>query len=257
MTASSPLRFVGGGVIGFDLDSRHLRDLCQQIEFALDGQPQSPPTAHYRQTADGFVRADPLRDAAVEIIGSTVEDIVDDVHLTIALHAIDDVFVHAGAVEWGGSAIVIPGRSHAGKSSLVQALVRAGARYLSDEYARIDSTGMIAPYPRALQIRERNGRRLIDPTSLGEVAAQPVPPGLLLLTNYVERSTFAPQPVAPAHAALDLLDNTVIADIHPARAAAAVAAVARTGVAQRSVRPDAHHTAHAILNLADQLVVAA
>ena len=68
---------------------------------------------------------------------------------------------------------------------------------------------------------------------------------------------FDPQPVAPAHAALALLDNTVIAEVHPARAAAAVADISRTGVARRSVRPGADHTVRAILALADQLVAAA
>ena len=40
--------------------------------------------------------------------------------------------LHAAAVAWQGRAIVIPGHSHAGKSTLTAALLRAGAGYLSD-----------------------------------------------------------------------------------------------------------------------------
>src|SRR5687768_13430354 len=56
------------------------------------------------------------------------------------------VFVHAGAVGWKGKAIIIPGRSLSGKTSLVAELVRAGAIYYSDEYAVLDKDGRVYPY---------------------------------------------------------------------------------------------------------------
>src|SRR5262245_28191234 len=55
-------------------------------------------------------------------------------NLWIAENARDRVFVHAGAVGWKGRALLLPGRTFAGKSTLVAALVRAGATYYSDEY---------------------------------------------------------------------------------------------------------------------------
>src|SRR5687768_17180193 len=54
---------------------------------------------------------------------------------TVAAHARGRVFVHAGVVGWRGRAIVLPGRSFAGKSTLVRALLAAGATYYSDEFA--------------------------------------------------------------------------------------------------------------------------
>src|SRR5277367_3536052 len=42
--------------------------------------------------------------------------------------------VHAGAVLWRGRALLLPGGTHAGKSSLVTELLRRGATYYSDEY---------------------------------------------------------------------------------------------------------------------------
>ena len=61
--------------------------------------------------------------------------------------------VHAGVVEWKGRALILPGRSHSGKSTLVAELLRQGATYFSDEYALIDSEGMAHPYPRPLLVR--------------------------------------------------------------------------------------------------------
>ena len=58
--------------------------------------------------------------------------------------------VHAGAVLWGERALLLPGVTHAGKSSLVAELLRRGATYFSDEYALIDSEGRVHPYPRPL-----------------------------------------------------------------------------------------------------------
>jgi hypothetical protein len=48
------------------------------------------------------------------------------VSLYVAEASLNRTFVHAGVVGWGRSAILIPGRSFSGKTSLVAALVRAG-----------------------------------------------------------------------------------------------------------------------------------
>ena len=77
--------------------------------------------------------------------------------LHVASHAEELLFVHAGVVGWRGRAIVLPGRTHAGKSTLVAALVRAGASYYSDEYALVDGDGRVRPYPRALSLRRARG----------------------------------------------------------------------------------------------------
>ena len=64
-----------------------------------------------------------------------------DVQLYVAEMAPDRVFVHAGVVGCRGRAILLPGRSFTGKSTLVAELIRAGAEYYSDEYAVLDSAG--------------------------------------------------------------------------------------------------------------------
>ncbi|MEO7556114.1 MAG: hypothetical protein ABIV94_05865 [Acidimicrobiales bacterium] len=67
------------------------------------------------------------------------------------------VFVHAGAVAWNGRGVVIPGASYTGKSTLVAELVRAGATYLSDEYAVFDPSGRLHPYAKPLSLRRSDG----------------------------------------------------------------------------------------------------
>ena len=72
----------------------------------------------------------------------------------VAEHAPDHLFVHAGVVGWEGRAIVIPGSSFAGKTTLVQAWLEAGAAYYSDEFAVIDRDGHVHPFARPLAIRD-------------------------------------------------------------------------------------------------------
>ena len=108
-------------------------------------------------------------------------------------HAKDKVFVHAGAVAHRGRAILIPGGSFSGKSTLVAALVRAGADYYSDEHAVLDEHGLVHPYARPLSIRADDpevpsrqsaeslgGRSGADPIPVGVIAATVVPSGRAL-----------------------------------------------------------------------------
>jgi hypothetical protein len=63
-------------------------------------------------------------------------------------------FVHAAVVVWRGRALVLPGLSRAGKSTLALALLLEGARYLSDELLAFTRAGRAEPLPRALKIRD-------------------------------------------------------------------------------------------------------
>jgi hypothetical protein len=247
---------IGGARIGFDVLAPHLRRVRAAFGHTRIADTDEPPTMWYRMVPDAgrkprFERDDPLRasDAPPDLF--SVERLIDDLHLSIALHATDGVFVHAGVVAWRDAAIVIPGRSESGKSTLVHALVRAGATYLSDEYAVVLADGTIAPYARPIHLRRAAGRSTIDAATIGSVANRALAPGLILFTRFVPRSTFEPERVSPSAAALELFDNTVVAEVRPAAATHAVAQIARTAVAVRSARPDAKKVTADILDLAD------
>ena len=67
--------------------------------------------------------------------------------------------VHAGVVAWNGCVVLLPGASHAGKTTLVTELLKRGAVYYSDEYALLNAEGRVHAYPRALMLRESSGWR--------------------------------------------------------------------------------------------------
>lgn len=83
-------------------------------------------------------------------LGNLLDRIQKHLERTIAEHSATHLFVHAGVVGWRGKTILLPGRSCTGKSTLVRALLRHGATYFSDEFAVIDSRGLIHPFPRSI-----------------------------------------------------------------------------------------------------------
>jgi hypothetical protein len=147
------------------------------------------------------------------------EPLESELQLFVAEWARRRVFLHAGVVGWRGRAILVPGRSFTGKTSLVAALVRAGATYYSDEYAVLDTRGRVHPYPRRLSIREAgsNRPRRCPPEALGgRAGSRPLPVGLVVVTNYRPGARWRPRALSAGRAALALLDNTVPALRKPA-----------------------------------------
>jgi hypothetical protein len=139
------------------------------------------------------------------------------IQLLVAYWAADEyLFVHAGVVGWNGGAIVIPGRSMTGKTSLVAALCAAGATYYSDEWAIFDPQGRVHPYPRPLSIREAGGACRREPDQMGfAVGREPLPVATVVVTEYRSDGIWSPRTLSPARGLLTLFDNTVAARRHP------------------------------------------
>jgi hypothetical protein len=138
--------------------------------------------------------------------------------LLTAFRAQDCLFVHAGVVGWRDRAILIPGRSMSGKTTLVKALVEAGATYYSDEFAVLAKDGRVHPYPVFLSIRGHNGQpgRKMPVESLGRLAGvEPLPVGLVIVTQYQPEATWRPHKLTAGQALLALMDNTVAARRDP------------------------------------------
>lgn len=139
--------------------------------------------------------------------------------LLTAFLAQDCLFVHAGAVGWQGRAILIPGRSFSGKTSLVKALVEAGATYYSDEFAVLDKAGRVHPYPVPLSVRGPNGQpggKTPVESLGGQAGVEPLPVGLIVVTAYQPGAVWRPRSLTPGQALLALMDNTVAARRNPA-----------------------------------------
>ena len=142
----------------------------------------------------------------------------------IALHSPAHVFVHAGVVGYGGRAIVIPGRSFSGKTTLVAELVRAGAIYYSDEFAVLDENGLVHPYPKPLSIRlDGPSQTDFDVSALGGLAGEsPIPIGLVAVARFVPDGRWQPRRLSGGESVLAMIANTVPAQERPAQALAAV-----------------------------------
>ncbi len=159
--------------------------------------------------------------------------------------------VHAGIVQWGERALLIPGVTHTGKSTLVAELLRRGATYFSDEYALIDSEGLAHPYPRPLLLR--NGSPVQFPVLPSEYNASvgdgPVPVGWILSLEYNPAGTWSVASVPQSEGLLTLLRNTphVLAD-SPHMLGTFQRAVARA-TCYTGCRTDAVHAADQILRL--------
>jgi hypothetical protein len=164
------------------------------------------------------------------------------VHLHVAEAAPRRRFVHAGVVGWRGAAILIPGRSYSGKSTLVAALVAAGATYYSDEYAVLDQRGRVHPYPKPISLRvDAAGRATRQPVQILSAGgdARPLPIGLVVVSHYTAGASWRPRRLSPGHGVLALLANTVSARRHPATALATLQRVAADAIILKSRRGEA------------------
>lgn len=163
-------------------------------------------------------------------------------HLTVAATARERVFVHAGVVGWNGRAIVIPGRSHSGKSTLVAALVRAGATYYSDEYAVLDANGHVHPFARPLSLRYPplvRPRRCTAEELGGHNGVEAIPVGLVALTRYQPGAEWQPKPISAGPAVLGMLRHTVPIRHRPEAALATLREMTPRCLTLKGIRGDA------------------
>lgn len=183
-------------------------------------------------------------------LDSVFETLESDLRLFVAELARHRVFVHAGVVGWKGKAIVIPGRSYSGKSTLVAELVRAGATYYSDEYAVLDSRGRVHPFAKPLELREEGQFRQTKITAAelgGQAGTKPLPVGLVLMTQFKSGARWRPRRLTAGKGVLEMLFNTVSARRSPARALATLQRVAAQADVLKGVRGDARIVASAVL----------
>ncbi len=173
-----------------------------------------------------------------------------ELRMYIALHAPDHIFVHAGVVGVGERAIVLPGRSFAGKTTLVAALVQAGAEYWSDEYAVLDADGLVHPYPKPLSVRI-DASRATDERPVesfgGRAGDRPLPVAVIAFTSYRPGVAWGLRPCTAGEGAIKLLEHSVAARSRPEQVLAAVRRAATDAVILEGDRGDADEAAGALL----------
>jgi hypothetical protein len=188
-----------------------------------------------------------LRTHDNEQIFATLES---NLRLTIAEAARRRIFVHAGAVGWNGQAIVIPGRSFSGKTTLVAELVRAGATYYSDEYAVLDNQGRLHPFPKPLSIRENGTAEQTDyPVEAlgGKAGKKPLPVGLVVISDYKAGARWRPQALSAGQGTLEILAHTISARRQPEVALSTLHQVASRASVLKGKRGEARQVVDSIL----------
>ena len=170
--------------------------------------------------------------------------------LVAAAHSRRGVFLHAGAVAWHGRALVLPGASRSGKTTLVAELVKAGAAYLSDEFAVIRGDRVV-PYPKPLSVRDPNLADRQAPVGVvslgGSQQSRPVPVGLVVLTRFEEDAGGRARRLPPGRALLSLLSHAPAARIAPKSVLSALEGLVRAAPVVRVKRGDARAAARRIL----------
>ncbi|MBV8859454.1 MAG: hypothetical protein JOZ02_21155 [Acidobacteria bacterium] len=218
-------------------------------------------TRLYSLVAGGAGRSDRVRRfhllySGAELIARSLdaevvyERLESDLQLYVAERAPRRVFVHAGVVGWKGQAVVIPGRSLSGKTTLVAELVRAGAVYYSDEYAVFDREGRVHPYARPLAVREvgtlRQTRRSVGEFG-GRAGVVPLPVGLVVVSRFERGAGWRPRRLTTGECVLELLSNTVPARRSPARVLDTLTKAAAGANALAGPRGEAATVAQSIL----------
>lgn len=129
------------------------------------------------------------------------------------------LWLHAGAVAYQDSAVVLPGLSGRGKSTLVTSLCAKGWTYLSDDIVPFDwNVGKVLPFPRIPEVRKNKGKELspeqvqrldkiVVDLEVDLVCRKPMQIAALIFPTYSLRCPTEMLPYSPAASALELLQS--------------------------------------------------
>jgi hypothetical protein len=173
------------------------------------------------------------------------------IRLHVAANAPEWIFVHAGVVADEMGALILPGRSFAGKTTLVKALIEAGATYYSDEYAVFDRQGRVHPYPRRLSVRSPDGNHVqeVDVHDLGGLPAdEAADVALVAALRYRADAKWEPRPLSRGRGLAALMANAVPAQARPAETLRVLTAAVNRARVLEGDRGEAQPVARSLLD---------
>jgi hypothetical protein len=178
------------------------------------------------------------------------------IRVTVGEHAVDRVFLHAGAVAWRGKAIVMPADSFLVNSTLVTELVRQGATYLSDEFAVLDESGLVHPFAR--DISRRTERYVPFELTVDEIGGivetRPKPVGLILLTAYRAGAVWRPKILSPGNGVMRIMPFALSLNSRPEFSLKVLHKVSARAIIASGNRGSAELFARTLLNFVDKHV---
>ena len=228
-----------------DIDTR-LRDLWPPIGLRLTTEPPSETSLSVVEIIG------PLSTPEVRVDGSMLPGGWDAVESALGLFAAerlaDLIAVHAAVLVWDGKAVLVPGVSYAGKSTLAVACHAAGAIVASDEFALVDpSTGTVRGWKRRVRVRTPSGLTRADIA----VEIEPTPVAVVAAIAFTEGQPELRE-LSNAETVMELLANTVCARSRPREAMAAASAVARSARGIGGRRGEANETVHTLRALCQE-----
>lgn len=191
-----------------------------------------------------------------DVLDILLEQMVSRVRITVAEFAVGKVFLHAGVVAVEGKAIVLPGRSFQGKTTLVAELVKIGAVYYSDEYAVLDERGYVYPFPKMLSMRGI----IDDYTQLdmpveefgGVAGTKPIPVALILITEYKRNAVWKPRELSSGRGIMEILPHTLPIRNKPEFTLNVLNNVAERAIITKTKRAEANKTARLLISLFEE-----
>ncbi len=213
-------------------------DRCYRLQLSASDEKVRLPSG-VRLTMNGELAAwAPTPESILDALESQLQ-------IYVAEFSDPALFVHAGVVRWHDVTIMLPGSSFAGKSTLVTALVEAGAIYYSDEYAVLDREGLVRPYPRRLSLREgpfgpAQRIDLAKHACCQEDGDEALPVDIVLFATYEDGRHWSCQRLDHGAAILALCEHTVAIQRRPADALAILAKIAENASVYKGVRGDLH-----------------
>ena len=223
-------------------------------EFADEGRPDAVLTVQERESGEGETRYEIVENgtvlSAVRSLEAATCAVESWAQLTVATLAKELVFVHAGVVGWKDRAVVVPGRSLSGKSTLVLSLVERGARYYSDEYAIFDSEGRVHPYWRLPKLRVASDQKVATSLLGGALSGappKPIPLGWVLISRYEADSRWHPRRLSYGGTLLGMLDNTVPLRCRPEQSVQVLARAVKNAQGFEGMRGEAADFAGQVL----------
>lgn len=181
------------------------------------------------------------------------------IRLTVGEFAPTKIFIHAGVVELNGRALIVPARSFKGKTSLIVELIKSGAAYYSDEYAVVDESGFVYPFPKTLSVRGIIDRytQLERPIEFygARRGRKKIKAGLILITEYKKYARWKPQRLGQGETVLELISNTLPIRNRPEFTIKVLNKLASQALAVKSRRGEAKYFVKNLLNFYNREVV--
>lgn len=194
----------------------------------------------------GMVRVDG------ESVGGGWDRVESTLGLFAAEHLTERVAVHAALIVTDRGAIVVPGATHSGKSTLARAARDRGLRVLGDEYALVDvANGTVQGWPRPLRHRTPTGIERI-PLDTSEEAAAFVDHDVVLIADLAfSHDPPSLTPTSRSEMVIHVLLNTVCAAVRPEDSFRAALALTDGAMLLAGTRGEAESTLDMLLDVLD------